>query len=56
MMDTPYLLGDAKSPTRIATYSSSPLSLTALANVLSGKSKPAGKSPVPVRNLPRSAC
>nr|BFE75606.1 hypothetical protein GCM10020092_089070 [Actinoplanes digitatis] len=34
MMDTPYLLAGSRSPTLLATYSSSPLSLTALANVL----------------------
>jgi beta-N-acetylhexosaminidase len=56
MMDTPYLLASAKSPTLIATYSSSKLSLTALATVIAGKAKAAGKSPVAVAGLPRSAC
>jgi len=56
MMDTPYLLAAAKSPTLIATYSSSKLSLTALAGVLAGKTKAPGKSPVGVPGLPRSAC
>ncbi|AGL15265.1 glycoside hydrolase family 3 domain-containing protein [Actinoplanes sp. N902-109] len=56
MMDTPYLLASAKSPTLIATYSSSPLSLQALAAVLAGKAKAPGKSPVQVSNLPRTAC
>ncbi len=56
MMDTPYLLGEARSPTLIATYSSSALSLTALANVLAGKAKAPGRSPVAVNGLPRSAC
>jgi beta-N-acetylhexosaminidase len=56
MMDTPYLLSAAQSPTLIATYSSSPLSLTALADVLAGKAKAPGRSPVAVTGLPRSAC
>ncbi|MFF5292707.1 glycoside hydrolase family 3 protein [Paractinoplanes globisporus] len=56
MMDTPYLLAAAKSPTLIATYSSSKLSLTALAAVLAGKAKAAGRSPVAVPGLPASAC
>jgi beta-N-acetylhexosaminidase len=56
MMDTPYLLASAKSPTLIATYSSSKLSLTALATVIAGQAKAAGKSPVAVTGLPRSAC
>ena len=56
MMDTPYLLAEARSPTLIATYSSSPLSLTALARVLAGRAAPAGRSPVAVPGLPRSAC
>jgi beta-N-acetylhexosaminidase len=56
MMDVPYLLSSAASPTLIATYSSSPLSLTALAKVLAGKAKAGGRSPVAVTGLPRSAC
>jgi len=56
MMDTPYLLAAAKSPTLIATYSSSQMSLTALANVLAGKATAPGRSPVAVTGLPRSAC
>ena len=55
-MDTPYVLSAAKSPTLIATYSSSALSLTALANVLAGKAKAPGHSPVPVSGLPSTAC
>jgi beta-N-acetylhexosaminidase len=56
MMDTPYLLAQSKSPALIATYSSSRLSLTALAAVLAGKAKAPGRSPVAVPGLPRSAC
>ncbi|MCO8274754.1 glycoside hydrolase family 3 [Actinoplanes sp. TRM 88003] len=56
MMDTPYLLAPAKSPVLVATYSSSKLSLTALAAVLAGKAKAPGKSPVAVPGLPRTAC
>ena len=55
-MDTPYLLGAAGSPALIATYSSSPLSLAALADVLAGRAKAPGRSPVRVPGLPRSAC
>jgi beta-N-acetylhexosaminidase len=56
IMDTPYLLEGSRSPTLLATYSSSPLALTALATVLAGKAKAPGKSPVAVGKLPRSAC
>ena len=56
LMDTPYLLAASRSPTLIATYSSSGLSLTALAAVLAGKAKAPGRSPVAVAGLPRSAC
>ncbi|MFC7534983.1 glycoside hydrolase family 3 protein [Actinoplanes sp. GCM10030250] len=56
MMDSPGLLAWSKSPTLIATYSSSRLSLTALAAVIAGKAKAPGKSPVAVGKLPRSAC
>jgi beta-N-acetylhexosaminidase len=56
MMDTPYLLSAARSPTLVATYSSSALSLAALANVLAGKAKAPGHTPVAVPGLPRSAC
>jgi beta-N-acetylhexosaminidase len=56
IMDTPYLLAAATSPTLIATYSSSPLSMSALADVLAGRAKATGRSPVAVGGLPRSAC
>ncbi|MFI7547958.1 glycoside hydrolase family 3 protein [Actinoplanes sp. NPDC049599] len=56
MMDAPYLLAASRSPTLLATYSSSPLALTALATVLAGKAKAPGRSPVAVAGLPRSAC
>jgi beta-N-acetylhexosaminidase len=56
MMDTPYLLASARSPTLIATYSSSKLSLTALAGLLAGTAKAGGRSPVAVPGLPASAC
>jgi beta-N-acetylhexosaminidase len=55
-MDTPYLLAAATSPVRVATYSSSALSLAALADVVAGKAKATGRSPVPVAGLPRTAC
>ncbi|GLW33052.1 glycoside hydrolase family 3 protein [Actinoplanes regularis] len=56
MMDLPGLLAYAKSPTLLATYSSSKLSLDALAAVLAGKAPAPGKSPIAVAGLPRSAC
>jgi len=56
IMDTPYLLAGSRSPTLLATYSSSPLALTALAAVLAGKATAPGKSPVAAGKLPRSAC
>ncbi|HWB36369.1 MAG TPA: glycoside hydrolase family 3 N-terminal domain-containing protein [Rugosimonospora sp.] len=55
-MDTPYILANAKSPVRVATYSSSQPSMRALAAVLAGKATPTGVSPVDVRGLPRTAC
>ena len=56
IMDAPYLLAGSRSPTLLATYSSSPLALTALAAVLAGKAAAPGKSPVAAGKLPRSAC
>ncbi|WBB67053.1 glycoside hydrolase family 3 protein [Micromonospora sp. WMMD812] len=55
-LDTPYVLGSAKSPTLLATYSSSGASMTALAAVLAGKSRPGGRSPVVVPELPATTC
>ncbi|WP_433535110.1 glycoside hydrolase family 3 protein [Micromonospora sp. CA-249363] len=55
-MDTPYVLAKAKSPTLLATYSSSRASMTALAAVLAGKARPAGRSPVVVPGLPATTC
>ncbi|SCL68358.1 beta-N-acetylhexosaminidase [Micromonospora citrea] len=55
-MDTPYVLAKAKSPTLLATYSSSRASMTALAGVLAGKARPGGRSPVPVPGLPATTC
>jgi beta-N-acetylhexosaminidase len=55
-MDTPYLLSSARSRVLLATYSSSKLSMTALADVLAGKARPAGHTPVAVKGLPRAAC
>ncbi|MEU8609726.1 glycoside hydrolase family 3 N-terminal domain-containing protein [Actinoplanes sp. NPDC048791] len=56
IMDTPQLLAGSRSPTLLATYSSSPLALSALAAVLAGKAPAPGRSPVTVGKLPRSAC
>jgi beta-N-acetylhexosaminidase len=55
-MDTPYLLARAGSSVLLATYSSSPAAMTALAAVLAGRAKPTGRSPVSVSGLPPSAC
>lgn len=55
-MDTPYLLAGAKSPTLLATYSSSRASMAALADVLAGRTRPPGRSPVPVKGLPATTC
>ena len=55
-MDTPYVLGRAGSGTLLATYSSAEASMTGLAAVLVGKARPAGRSPVAVAGLPRTAC
>ncbi|ROT26823.1 glycoside hydrolase family 3 protein [Micromonospora sp. HM5-17] len=55
-MDTPYLLGRAKSRVLLATYSSTPASMSALADVLAGRAKPTGRAPVAVSGLPRSTC
>jgi beta-N-acetylhexosaminidase len=55
-MDTPYLLANARSKVLMATYSSSRLSMGALADALAGKAKPSGRAPVGVSGLPRSAC
>ncbi|HEU4427076.1 MAG TPA: glycoside hydrolase family 3 N-terminal domain-containing protein [Pilimelia sp.] len=55
-MDTPYLLASSSSRVLLATYSSSRLSMAALAAVLAGKAAAPGRSPVAVRGLPRTAC
>lgn len=55
-MDTPYLLEESESPVLIATYSPSQLSLAALVDVLVGQATAPGRSPVPLRGLPASAC
>ncbi|MEO3769562.1 glycoside hydrolase family 3 N-terminal domain-containing protein [Micromonospora sp. B9E7] len=55
-MDTPYVLTGAKSPTLLATYSSSRASMTGLAAVLAGKARPSGRSPVTVPGLPATTC
>jgi beta-N-acetylhexosaminidase len=55
-MDRPDLLASARSPVLAATYSSSPASLSALADVIAGRARAPGRSPVGVTGLPRSAC
>ncbi|MER7279775.1 glycoside hydrolase family 3 N-terminal domain-containing protein [Dactylosporangium sp. NPDC000244] len=54
-LDTPYVLGSAKG-TLLATYSGSRVSMSALADVLVGKAKAPGRTPVPVQGLPATAC
>nr|BFE65857.1 glycoside hydrolase family 3 protein [Dactylosporangium thailandense] len=54
-LDTPYVLGSAKG-TLLATYSGSRASMSALADVLLGKAKAPGRTPVPVQGLPATAC
>jgi beta-N-acetylhexosaminidase len=53
-MDTPYVLADAGSPVKVATYSSTRVAMRALAAVLSGRAPAPGRSPVPVAGLPAS--
>jgi beta-N-acetylhexosaminidase len=55
-VDTPYLLAKAKSKALLATYSPTPAAMAALADVLAGKAKATGRSPVPVTGLPDSGC
>ncbi|MBT8228508.1 MAG: glycoside hydrolase family 3 [Dactylosporangium sp.] len=55
-MDTPYVLGRAKSDMLIATYASTQPAMEALADVLAGTVSAPGRSPVAVGSLPRSAC
>jgi len=55
-MDTPFILGTARSPVRVATYSSTEAAMTGLAAVIAGKAKATGRSPVAVTGLPASAC
>jgi beta-N-acetylhexosaminidase len=55
-MDTPYVLESATSPVRLATYSSSQVSMEALAAVLAGRAQAGGRSPVTLTGLPSSAC
>jgi beta-N-acetylhexosaminidase len=55
-MDTPFLLSQADSPVRVATYSSSQASMRALAAVIAGTARAPGASPVPVTGLRASGC
>ncbi|MFY1698872.1 MULTISPECIES: glycoside hydrolase family 3 N-terminal domain-containing protein [unclassified Solwaraspora] len=55
-MDTPYLLASSRSPSLLATYSSSPASMEALADVLRGAAPAPGRLPVPVDGLPATSC
>jgi beta-N-acetylhexosaminidase len=55
-MDTPYLLASARSPVKMATYSSTQVAMQAVAKVIAGQAVAAGRSPVAVNGLPASAC
>jgi len=55
-LDTPYVLSAARSPVLLATYSSVPASLEAVAAVIAGKVRAPGRSPVTVAGLPATAC
>ncbi|MGH3737898.1 MAG: glycoside hydrolase family 3 protein [Micromonosporaceae bacterium] len=55
-MDTPYLLARAGTPTVLAAYGANEFSMRAVAAVLAGKAPAPGRSPVPVKGLPASAC
>jgi beta-N-acetylhexosaminidase len=55
-MDTPQVLATATSGVLLATYSSSAASMAALADVLAGRARPSGRSPVPVPGLPSTSC
>ena len=55
-MDTPFLLLEGASPTRVATYSSSQASMRALAAVIAGAAAAPGRSPVPLTGLRASGC
>jgi beta-N-acetylhexosaminidase len=55
-MDTPYLLGSAASPVRVATYSSTQIAMEGLAALPAITAAATGRSPVTVNGLPNSAC
>ncbi len=55
-MDTPYLLAGVRSPTVLAAFGANGYSMAAVAGVLAGKAKAPGRSPVPVKGLPATAC
>nr|WP_205862778.1 glycoside hydrolase family 3 N-terminal domain-containing protein [Planosporangium thailandense] len=55
-MDLPLILGQSASPVLLATYSSTKVSMDALADVLAGAAPAPGRSPIEVPGLPRSAC
>ncbi|KAK2951984.1 hypothetical protein BLNAU_13084 [Blattamonas nauphoetae] len=52
-MDLPYILAKSRSRTLVATYSTWPVALSALAKALAGKVPMRGYSPVAVSDLPR---
>ncbi len=55
-MDEPYLLSQVRSRTVLASFGATQASMTAVANVLAGRARAPGRSPVPVSGLPASAC
>lgn len=54
--DRPYVLGESRARTRLATYGSTPGAMRALVDVLLGRAAAPGALPVPVRGLPRRGC
>ncbi|GAA1328260.1 glycoside hydrolase family 3 protein [Actinocatenispora thailandica] len=55
-MDEPYLAAKVHSPTVLASFGATQESMVAVADVLAGRARATGRSPVAVPGLPRSAC
>ncbi len=54
--DTPYVLGRLKAPVKVATYGDTPGAMSALLEVLLGKTSAPGSLPVPVSGVQRTGC
>lgn len=55
-MDTPYVLGASRAPTKIAMYGDTPGAMRALVDVLVGRRTAPGQLPVAVAGVRRSGC